>query len=368
VQASKPFNRTNLFQPILSSAPELGHEPIDVLSFSSFLELLKEEEDYFINEEDHTRLMITRIRKIFYDKWGWDTQLIRRAAKIECRYQVEIVDCGLEKNWSTRAELKAVKYYINNDYQPKCRRVTYRTNDRVFGSGRAGKIPFIYQNYHPDLLLEEKYHCDIAHVFAGLDALNNPQRVTPLPPCLSFLYKLFPYADSNADVATWLGDIATSGTDFLHHYLKNNRQPLDERTEQLYININASASDMLGNIDAYVISFFYNIGAGKGKRITEALDEYYGSNSEHRAKRFEVFCKTIGLKEWDGSAFSNEEEWIRYYTDQLRNTVAFMYFSTTKRGFKSLRVLLKIWKGKFDLVIKPVLLLQLFLTALKKQL
>ena len=78
-----------LTQPILSNTP---YPPHGVLSLSQFLDLLREEEDYYHGEQTNTKLMITRLRKIFYDKGGWNTQLIRKAAAIEWRYDDKIID------------------------------------------------------------------------------------------------------------------------------------------------------------------------------------------------------------------------------------------------------------------------------------
>ncbi|HEY6976914.1 MAG TPA: hypothetical protein VH396_11545, partial [Chitinophagaceae bacterium] len=307
----------NLIQPILSKEPEYGHEKSDVLSFSEFLSLLEEEENYFQDKQTGTSLMITRLRKIFYDKWGWNTQLIRKAAYIKCRYKVKIVT-QLPDDKPERG-VKKVKHYKDNKYQPKYRLVTYRKNDRVFKNSRAGQVPEIYKNDHQDIFLPEGYQCDLAHTLAGLDAFNNFQVVSPLPPFLFFLHKLFPHADSNVEVTTWLGDIATTAADFLFEYLSKNKTPLSETTEQKYIDINASASDMLGDIDAYVINYLYkDYVSSKGKRLTEILEEYYNKCStdpSYQKQRFKIFCKEIGLhlNEKENN-FSNEEQWLKKYT------------------------------------------------------
>src|SRR5438067_9981718 len=123
-----------LYQPILSYKPELHHLICDVLSFSQLLSLLKEEEDYYNGEQNNTKLMITRLRKIFYDQWGWNSELIRGAAKIDMRYDVNILDTATE---STRE----VTRYKEYQYQPKHREVVYTNHDRVYGSSRAGQTP-----------------------------------------------------------------------------------------------------------------------------------------------------------------------------------------------------------------------------------
>lgn len=352
-------NSYGLKQPVLSTEPEPGHATNDVLSFDTFIDLLRDEEEYFTEDKFQTKQTITRLRKIFYDKFGWDTNLIRRAAHIEGRYQVEIIDCD---SLSEMQAFKRINFYVDNVEQPKCRRVTYKSTDRVFGSRRVGIAPEIYRDDHADVCLPEGYHCDLGHTLAGLDALNNLQFVSPLPNWLLFLYRCFVFVDSNADVTTWLGDIATSGAAFLFNYLRTNR-PNTPDEEQAYINNNASASDMLGNIDAFVIHNLYK-DAEPNRRVTSLLVDYY-HGTLLRKDKIALFCKYVGLREWDGKRFINETEWLNYYTDQLRNTTAFMVFSSTGNTIQKFTLPYRVWKGKYDEIIKPPLLLTLFLDELK---
>ncbi|NJO92688.1 MAG: hypothetical protein HC831_29765 [Chloroflexia bacterium] len=89
-----------MFQPIFSRTPEPSHKK-SVFNFDRFIELLEEEEAYYRGEEYNTKLMITRLRKIFYDSWGWSSQVIRRAAKIPGRYHCEMVRCGDSQSSAT---------------------------------------------------------------------------------------------------------------------------------------------------------------------------------------------------------------------------------------------------------------------------
>lgn len=361
------MKQSELVQPILSTNPEFGHCEEDVLCLSQFLFLLKEEEDYFMGDQENTGLMITRLRKIFYDKWGWNTRLIRNVASVEGRYEVNIVDCP-SGNTDTKRNIKRIKRYADNTYTPKCRQVTYRANDRVYGNTRDKEIPEIYKSDHADVRLPDGYHCDLGHVLAGLDALNNPQLVSPLPDSILFLYRYFPYANSNADVATWLGDIATSAMDFLFAYLKNGGKPLDKETEQHFININASASDMLGNIDSYAIHHFYKSQKFPRKRVSDIMQAYYSDGpmgAEFRKQRFILFTRHIGLGNWDGRNFSNEKKWLICYEGQLRSTISFMIYSVTSEPLKKYYLPYKVWKRKYEDIIKVELLLNIFLKALK---
>lgn len=353
------------WQPVLSRRPEPGHSEKDVLTAGEFIRLLKEEEDYFPGEQTQLPLMITRLRKIFYDKWGWNKELVRRAASIECRYEVTITGTPPTDD-AGEPPVKRKQHYKQNMEVDKYRLVTYRANDRVYGNTRAGQVPFIYQKDHQEVILPDGSYCDIAHVLAGLDAYNNPQIVSPLPAWLEFLHNLVPHCDSNMDVVTWLGDIATSSEAFVFDYLRRHKKPLTPASEQHYINISAPGSDMLGNIDSYAIAKSYDLSGASGRRLTEILEEYYVSpaRSYFVQKRYALFCDAVGLK-WDGRRFTNEEEWIRRYRPQMRDCTTFMIFSLTDGKVQSLLLPLEIWLGSYSDVVKAEIMLRLYLKTLQ---
>lgn len=350
-----------LVQPILSDKTEPGHRPENALPLSEFVKLLREEEDYWEGDQHNTKLIITRLRKIFYDQWGWNSELIRGAAKVETRYQVTIAEDSSEHS-------KEVRRYKNREYQPKHRVITYTDHDRVYGASRVGEVPFIYKNDHQEVLLPVGYYCDIAHILAGLDAYNHPQVVSPLPPFLSFLNFLAPHVDKSEDIVTWLGDIASSSGDFLFTFFKNGHKPLDHQQSQYLINKDAPGSDMLGNIDAFLISRNYDVGVSKGMRFTDILTDYYtGEGNKFRERRCSLYCQYVGLKNWDGQNFSNEKQWLRHYRKQLRDNVCFQVFSLTDEKLDSVWLPLAIWTGMYKPTLKMELMLQLFLKALKSQ-
>ena len=360
------MTQLRLTMPIFSSEPEHNHQPEHVLSLSQFLDLLKEEEDYFKKDREDMRLTITRLRKIFYDKWGWDTVLIRNAAAIKGRYDVEVSDCSNQR--VAEQTFAKIKLYTNYAYTPKCRFVTYSKNDLVY-SHLAGQTPEIYKFDHVDVKLPENYHCDLGHVLAGIDALNHPNVISPLPNCLLYLYKCLPYANSNADVVTWLGDIATASADFVFDFLKNGKTPLHPEKEQYFININASSSDMLGNIDGYVLHhYIYKSQKFKGKTFTEILREYYADDAAGdslRSLRFHIFTEKIGLRGWNGEKFSNETTWINYYENQLRSTISFMIYHFISDTYERYGLPYLVWRKKYEDVIKTRDLLTIFLNELK---
>ncbi len=127
--------------------------------------------------------------------------------------------------------------------------------------------------------------------------------------------------------------------------------------------------DMLGNIDGYVIGHCYDIKSTLGKRVTDILNEYYDGGAaagQQSELRFKIFCERIGLKNFDGQKFSNEIEWVSSYKKQLRNTTSFTTFSNTDETLRGICISIKIWMNKYGSVLKLEILLQIFLTSLKK--
>jgi hypothetical protein len=349
---------TGLVQPILSPNPEPGHTMDHVLQLPEFIQLLREEEDYYPGEQQHTKLMITRLRKIFYDQWGWNKELIRGAADIPGRYQVTVVDQKPEHG-------KPLRHVKNQAEVPKYRVVTYRADDRVYGNTRVGQTPFIYQDDHQEVLMPDGYYCDQAHILAGLDAYNHLQVVSPFPAFLSFLDKLGPHVGSNMDIVTWLGDIASSSGDFLFAYLRHGKQAPTLSQEQQIINTDAPGSDMLGDIEPYVIAAHYDVGATNGMRYTEILqDYYYGKGQQYQAHKFSTYAARIGLKEWNGSIFGNEAAWLRHYTRQLRDNTSFQVFSLTDEKIDSIWLSMAIWFNGYRDILKLEYLLKIYLRTL----
>jgi len=347
-------------QHIDVKTPEAGENPKNVIGLREFIELLREEEDYWAPEQNNTRLMISRLRKIFYDQWGWNTELIRGAAQVETRYTTVM-------KATPEAHAREISRFKGLIYAPAYRLVTYTDHDKVYGSTRAGQVPFIYQHDHQALRLPDGDFCDIGHVLAGLDACNYKQVVSPLPSFLSFLEKLFPHVDSNVDIVTWLGDIASSSADFLFDYLKNSEKKLDTADEQKVVDADAPGSDILGDMDPYVMAKHYNIGISNGERLTDILKDYYFGGSSYRANRYLTFAEAIGLAGWNNESFANEKEWLRRYQRELKTSICFVVFSQNEKSLRGILLPIRIWFGGYRGVLKMEFLLSIFLTALKKE-
>lgn len=333
------------------------------INLTKFIKLLTEEENYYPGEQHNTKLMITRLRKVFYDQWGWSTEVIRGAAKIKGRYKVTMVKAGEKqshyKSWQKNRRNK------NYDFEGLVPVVVYKKDDKVYPE-KAGQVPEIYANDNQEVILPSGWYCDIGHILTGVDAFNYPAPVTPLPKFVSWLYPIFPHVNSNVDFATWLGDVASVAGNYLFYQLQQKKL---DNPEQKAIDEYAPGSDMLGNIDAYVIAGIYNIKATVGARFTQILSDYYtdeGIGKYYREHRCSFFCNTMGLKNWDGEKFENEKQWLKYQVKQLRIATAFYIYGDLK-NLTGLGLALKTWMRLLDKQLDLKRLMEIFLQSLKAE-
>ncbi|EDX77788.1 hypothetical protein MC7420_3112 [Coleofasciculus chthonoplastes PCC 7420] len=295
----------SLHQPIVENAPA------SAISIRDFIALVEaEERKYSPEEQTNTKLMITRLRKIFYDREGWDNYLIEGAKDIEAPYTTE----HQEKERFTLA----IPFWFN-DFD------VVRQEHNVKDS--QGNTPDIASNQ--EISLEDGSYIDLGHVFAGLDALNYPQSVQA--PVLSSIG-----IDDNVDAVTWVGDLGSVLAEIQFEWIRNDNQ-ISSTEMQAIINEYASPQDMLGNIDTYVIDQQFDIDeTSGGRKVSEILREYYlnGSTDQgtpSRDRRYSIFAQAVGLNNWDGTNFSNESEWIDRYTDQV-NDAAALYVGANSEG------------------------------------
>jgi len=326
-------------QPIVENAPA------SAISIRDFIALVEaEERKYPPEEQTNTKLMITRLRKIFYDREGWDNYLIEGASDIEAPYTTEHQE-------RERFTLEIPFWF--NDFD------VVRQEHNVKDS--QGNTPDIASNQ--EISLEDGSYIDLGHVFAGLDALNYPQSVQA--PGLSSIG-----IDNNVDAVTWVGDLGSVLAEIQFEWIRNDKQ-ISSTERQAIINEYASPQDMLGNIDAYVIDQQFDIDeTSGGRKVSEILREYYlnGSTDQgtpSRDRRYSIFAQAVGLNNWDGTNFSNESEWIDSYTDQV-NDAAALYVGANSEGILGL-------PGRFGFVLGMSMnagartLVEIFLNALKQR-
>lgn len=118
---------------------------------------------------------------------------------------------------------------------------------------------------------------------------------------------------------------------------------------------------MIGNIDAYVIKTKYDAGkVSQGMKVSEILRRYYLTDPAYtREHRYSIFADQIGLKGWNGSMFTNESGWVRYYSDQV-NDAAALYLGANTEGISKYPLSIGMSGNK-----GATMLVSLFLKALK---
>lgn len=352
----------SLYQPIETHFTPTPEKP-EAIDFNYFLQLLQQEENYFKGDQHNTKIMLTRLRKIFYDRYGWNKELIRGAAHIKGRYAVKLVPCNYQ-NYPVKSS-GGVKRKKDYNIERLCRKVTVKPGDWM--NPDTGSVPEIYANDNQEVILPDNLYIDLGHVLAGMDAYNYPQPVSPLPGHLMCLYKLFPHVYNNMSCATWLGDIASVAGEFLFEKFKTGKDLSVEEMQKI-IDVFASGPDMLGNIDSFVISSIYNTNTNFGMRITQILEDYYhpgGTGSYYRQRRYSAFCTLTGLQNWDGEKFDNEIAWKKHFVKELRTTTAFYIYTRFVKP-KSLWLTFMAWIHQYDALIKVHQLIDILLTALKE--
>lgn len=262
----------------------------------------------------NTKLMITKLRKVFYNSFGWNDELIRGTE-------------GIKPFNSIPPELDVKTHIIK---------------------------------------LSNGYIYDIAHVFAILDASNYPGYFTPLPNSLMFLHKLFPTVDSRVMAAGWLGDMSALTGQFLFAY-KAKKRELTQDEKQVIINEHQPCDKMLANIDAMIILNKYNLSTNNGQKFSEILNDYYGDlgmRQKLHSDSYLLFAEYIGLKNWNGEAFENETQWLNYYTSQLKTATAF-YLFFFKRKLRVIFLSLLVWLGFYKKETGTKEIMMSFLEGLK---
>ena len=289
-----------LDQPIVAPAPK------GTISIRDFIKLVEAEEAKWpAAEQTDTALMITRLRKIFYGTPGWDKYLIPGAKGISSGYTISEEETGRENLSLFGPDADIVRsHQVVKD--------------------ASGASPAIASQQ--EVQLEDGSFDDIGHVFAGLDAANHPTGVSaPLG--------IASVADNKAAV-TWTGDLGSAVTE-ISFKASNAGVPAAVSSMQAIVNEYASAQDMLGDIDAYVIADQYNISSSGGKKVSELLRAYYlgaATSADGRARehRYSRFCALTGLTGWTGSGFANETAWLDRWTPEVAGAAALYYGKTTE--------------------------------------
>lgn len=285
-----------LSQPIASRAPSTA------MTIRRFIELVEAEEARYPGDEMKTSLMITRLRKLFYDSDGWNQFLIPGAA-------------GIVPGRATHMEVdRREPLDLPGPFNATIRR------DHLVVNGN----PEIARNQ--EVALEDGTFCDLGHVFAGLDASNHQTMVDGPGPI---------NVRNNVDAVTWVGDLASVVGEIMFA-AENHNGPIDASEQQALVNEYASPQDMLGNIDAYAIRSTYGISDTSGRKVSTILSEFYlgaagTRGGDTRLHRYSRFCGQVGLN-WRGGVFTNEATWVGDATKDVINATLLYIGASTERS------------------------------------
>ena len=288
------------------SVPLQGSVPAGVSSvpLAGFLAVIRAVQGRFPESEQvNTRLMITRLRKLFYGTPGWDEHLIPGAKPVAPVYPVRETETG-RRDWAVDGAPDALEYVdtrVELDIQAPAGSPEWKLRD-----------PSSVQQ----VLVPGGDFVDAGHVLAGLDALNYPGRVSA--PAGTFALS------SNVDAVTWLGDLGSVLAEAAFQRARLGRD-LTAAELQAQVDQLAPAVDMLGNADAYAIGAAdaYTIGSADGRKVPDLLEEYYGPDPHGvRARRFTVFAAQIGLGKLDAGSFTGESGWRAKYEAEAGNAAA----------------------------------------------
>jgi hypothetical protein len=284
-----------LTQPIVSTAPATA------MPIRRFIELVEAEEARYPGDEMKTSLMITRLRKLFYDSPGWNEHLIPGAA-------------GIPAGRSTSMQVdRRDPLDLPGPINATIRR------DHLVVDGN----PDIARNQ--EVALEDGTFCDLGHVFAGLDASNHQTMVDGPGPI---------NVRNNVDAVTWVGDLASVVGEIMFAEENNGSTAVSAADRQALVNEYASPQDMLGNIDAYAIRSAYGISDTSGRRVSTILREFYlgaagTRGGDARNHRYTRYCGQVGLT-WSGGTFTNESAWVTAATNDVTNATMLYIGASTE--------------------------------------
>lgn len=280
------------------------------IALDAFLRVVRGEEDKLPRDERlDAKLMITRLRKLFYGGRGWDEYLIPGAAAVPALYRFSVADP------------------IRREFETPGPNVV----DFVVGRPQLDDAP--PQLTHPgelqDVRMPDGEVVDVGHVLAGLDAINHPAAVAP--------HGLFAMAH-NIDAVTWAGDLGSVLGEILFARARLDRALTDAEV-QAQIDLCAPPHDMLGNVDAYVIGAACDVGRDAGRPVSDILLDYYGAPAtagSARASRFTTFALEVGLGRLVGATFAAQAAWLERYERELGHAAALYVGATAELATWSL--------------------------------
>jgi hypothetical protein len=304
--------------------------PAGTATIVDFIQALRVFEGKFPGEETNLPLMVTRIRKIFYGLPSWDEILIPKAASITKPYEIREVETSRKVLYQGSSGIWAP----SKRYDIKDGSVWHQVSGGSCTCGRP-------EVYHLQEIEQGGHWLDIGHVFAGLDALYNPDRVWTWK---SWVARVI--LESNAEAVTWIGDLGSilgewrfAEDEFMGSRPGSPRRSLSNADRQAILTQMAPARDMLGNVDAFILYDNYFRPAtisppATRPRASDLLEKYYLNSNPYIGKRFTLFTKRMNLVYSPAiSAFTGEAAWHNTYETQTSNSYAMYYGANTESGF-----------------------------------
>lgn len=162
---------------------------------------------------------------------------------------------------------------------------------------------------------------DMGHLFTGLDARRHRSGITAVLASLN----------DNLGFATWLGDLASVGAEYLkdfgvsgridhREFLEQNRSALNDKFNALF-----GEADLNSDADAHAINFV------EGLTIHQTLYNYYhvSRNGQGRTRRFHTFAARTGLVNND---LSVNRERANQMSNPLRNAMMMVAIGEIAKG------------------------------------
>ncbi|MFZ4542784.1 MAG: hypothetical protein ACOYOA_01955 [Saprospiraceae bacterium] len=282
-------------------------------SFAEFYADLKNEISRYPSTEHFlTDLMITRIRKLYYNSPSFDRYLIKGLDSVVVTNTIneEKIRNGSERTLDTSTGF------------------SIKIDDSITSpKDSSGKIVKLRTNLESsqEVSIDSCTVVDIGHVFCGLDAARHRSSVH-----FPFPFR-FIRINNNHDAITWVGDLGSIVSE-VYYKEKAIKRKLTNSELQNLINEYASPADNQGNIDSYVLD--YRRKACKSNtEVSQFLFDYYQGNDSQCSKlkkdKYLIFSKSLGL-DWDGKDFTNIKCKTSFYSNQV-NAAASMYLAVAAR-------------------------------------
>jgi hypothetical protein len=153
---------------------------------------------------------------------------------------------------------------------------------------------------------------DIGHLLAGADASQHPASIALGGGTINLR--------SNVEATTFIGDLGSVVTEYIHGSTASFRDVAMERSKLLETYYDgakgmASAADMSGNADAFSLSF------DPSKKLTESFRAFYTATTGGAKKRFTTFITRIGLGTLKGTTFTGDTKaWRTAMTEEVFNS------------------------------------------------